>query len=196
MNGFFRDDEHVSARGLVSHLWQILHIDVDVSRLVGLEGFGRREFGRRLGYLFNASAYQEQVQGRPTHRRMDESVYHRKQVVERQARWPAQVDDQLLLPGVQHGLQPIRRVAAVFHRVPVLPALHGGVDAVLRRQFDLGSRGLRDLHPGRRGGGGVLVKLDEHEDRFPQANVVITALRTSRPKSRARPFSGSQIPGA
>ncbi len=170
--------------------------DVDVSRLVGLEGLGRRRLGRGLGQLVNTSTHQQSVQGRPAHRRVDEFAHHRKQVVQRQAQLLAQVDDQLLLVGVQRGLQLVRGVAAVFHRVAVLPALNArAADAVLRSQFAFGGRRLLDLRPHRGRGRGVLVQCDHHAAWLPETNAAMTALRTSRPKSRPRLLCRSQLSG-
>lgn len=194
--GTVNGHEHVAARGFVGHLGQVLHVDVDVSRLIGLEGLGRRSLGRRLGPLVNASAHQHPVQGRPTHHRVDEFAHHGKQVVQRQAQLLAQVDNPFLLPSVQRGLQPMRRVAAVFHRVAMFPALNGGAaDAVLRSQFVLGGRRLLDLRPHRRGGCGVLVQRDHHAVWLPEANAAMTAFSTSRPKSRDRLLCRSQSSG-
>ncbi len=188
--------EHVAARRLVSHLGQVLHVDVDVSRLVGLEGLGRRRLRRRLRQLIHATAHQQAVQGRATHGRMDELAHHRQQVVQRKPELRAQVDHQFLLPGVQRGLQPMRRVAAVCHRVAVLPALHGrAADAELRGELAVGARGLLDLRPHRGGGRGVLVKRDHHAAWLPDANAAMTAFRTSRPNSRARRLCRSQSSG-
>ncbi len=185
--------ERIAARRLVGHLRQVFHVDVNVPRLVGLEGLGRRRLGRRLGQLVNASAHQQAVQGRTTHRRVDELAHHRKQVIQRQAQLLAQVDHQFLLAGVQGGLQPVRGVAAVFHAVPMLPALHGrAADTVLLSQLVRAGRGLLDLRPHRRRGRGVLVQCDHHAAWLPGVNAAMTAFRTSRPKSSGRRLCRSQ----
>ena len=188
--------ERIAARRLVGHLRQVFHIDVDVSRLIGLEGLGRRRLGRRLGQLVHASAHQQAVQGRTTHRRVDELAHHHQQVVQRQAQLLAQVDHQLLLASVQRGLQPVRRVAAVFHRVTMLPALYGrAADVVPLGQLVLAGRRLLDLRPHRRRGRGVLVQCDHHAAWLPGVNAAMSAFRTSRPKSSGRRLCRRQSSG-
>jgi len=34
-SGAINRDKQISARGFIRHLWQILHVDVDISRLIG-----------------------------------------------------------------------------------------------------------------------------------------------------------------
>jgi len=141
-------------------------------------------------------AHQQAVQRGATHRGIDELTHYRQQAVQRHAQSLTQVDDQFLMAGVERRLQAMRGVAAVFHRVTVLPALHGrAADAVPRGQLGLVGRGLLDLRAQRRRGRCVLVERDDHVAWLPGLNATMTVFRTSRPKGSARLFCSSQSSG-
>ena len=78
-------------------------------------------------------AAQAPVQPRARHIRVQELPDHRQQVVDRHQQRLAQNDRNRLLHRGQCRLKPVRRVAAVLHRVAVFPfvdGLLGGAEAL------------------------------------------------------------------
>ena len=103
--------------------------------------------------LVHALALQESVQGRPFHLAVHEFARHQGRSAQGRAQSPVQVAQQFLSASVQGALQPVRIVAAVFHRIAVLPVLKGrATDDSLFSKHVVARHGLLDLSP-RRGGG-------------------------------------------
>ena len=155
--------EQVASGGLVPHLGQVLHIHVQVARLVGLEGLGRplRRFG--LGTGRDAMALQAAVQGGAGQVGVDELLGHGQQVIQRQPQGLAYRPHHGFLGGSQRGLQAMGRMGAVFHRVPMLPAGDGlHCDTQLPGQDRHGLVAGLDHGPCLRGRGGVLVQSYLH----------------------------------
>lgn len=154
---------------------------MDVARLVGFKALdlGLLDFG--LGQAVDATPTQQPVQRRAAHRRLDELPHHRQQVVQRQAQVRAQIDDDLLLAGIERGLQPVRCVAAILDRAALAPlADREFADTEALRQFGLSAVGRLDRQACRRRRRSVLVQADQHRALrwFKSAR---RPFRTSRP---------------
>lgn len=158
-------DEQVTPRGFMSHLRQILHVDMDVARLVGLEVavFRPRRLGLKIAQVADAMPAQATVQARARDLRIQELPHHRQQIVERNQQRLAQRHGHGLLRRRQGGLQAVWRVAAVMHAVALAPF----VDRLRRHTEPLGqhrprliARLDRRTHPG--GRRCLLVKMDQH----------------------------------
>ena len=155
--------EDVAPCALVSHLRQVLHVHMHVTRLVGLERLVRAFglVGHRKARM-PASA-QQPVQRRAAHRRLNELPDHGEQIVQRQTQMRTQVDHQFLLACVERALQAMRRVAAVGDRVSLAPfADRVARDVELPGKLVIAAGGILDRFAdgGRRGG--VLVQVDQH----------------------------------
>ena len=119
--------EEVAARSFVSHLGQILHVDVDIARLVSLEGavFGPRRLCLQVTQVADAMPTQTAVQTRARDVRVQEFSYHRQKIIERHQQRLAKGDSNCHLCRVQCRLQPVRRVTAIMNVVTMLPLIHG-----------------------------------------------------------------------
>lgn len=156
--------EHITARGFVRHLRQVLHIDMQEARNVGLEQLGRTGGFLRHRQSGMPAAPEQAIKRRAAHGRFDEFLDDGQQVIEGQAQLRAQVDHQLFLPGVQGGLQAVHGMAAVLDRVAPAPAADRLARNVeLPRQFVVAAGGFLDRRADRRRGRGVLVQGNQHE---------------------------------
>jgi|GEM_PF-3116019 len=119
--------EQVAARGFVSHLRQILHIDMKVAGLIGLECLvlGSGVFRLQIAQIANPMPPQTPVQPRARDLRVQELAHQGEQVVDRHQQRFAQDDRHRLLRRGQGRLQPVRCVAAVMHAVAMLPFVDG-----------------------------------------------------------------------
>ena len=135
--------EQIAPGRFISHLRQILEVDLQVARLTGLERLERLErlvlgpgrFGLQIAQIadpfaivlepmaLNGSPAQTPVEAGARHLRVEELPHHGEQVVERHQQRLAQHDRRLRRG--QWGLQPVRRGAAVMHRVAVPPLADG-----------------------------------------------------------------------
>lgn len=173
--------EDIAPLCLILHLRQVLHVHVDVARLIGFEGLDLSVLDLGLRQAIDATPSQQSVQRRAAHRRLKELAHHRQQVVQRQAQVRAKVDDDLFLAGVERGLQPMRCVAAVFDRCALEPLADGELaHAKALRQLGFGALRLLNRQPGSRRGRRVLVQADKHHGLrcFKSAS---KPFRTSRP---------------
>lgn len=119
--------EEVTPRGFIRHLRQILHVDMDVSRLIGLEAavLGARRFGLQIAQISDAMPAQATIQTRARDVRVQELAHYGKQVIERDQKRLAQGHGDSLLGGRQGRLKSVRRVAAIFNAVAVTPLING-----------------------------------------------------------------------
>ena len=126
--------EQVAARGFVSHLRQILHIDMQVAGRVGLERLvlWSGVFRQQVAQITHLMPPQTPVQPRARNLRVQELPEHRQEIVERHQQCFAQNHRHCLLRRGQRGLQPVRRVAAILHTIAMLPF----VDGLLSRPED------------------------------------------------------------
>ena len=101
--------------------------------------------------------------GRARHLRVQELAHHRQQVIKRHPQRLAQDNCHRLLRRGQRGLQPVRGVAAVMHRVAMLPF----GDGLLGRPEPPGQHRRRliaglDRRPNLRRRRRLAMKMDQH----------------------------------
>ena len=108
-------DEQVAPLALVLHLGQVLHIHVQETRLVALEGFvGLLGCGGLQGVqVAHTMAAHAPVKSRARDIGTQELSRHRQQIIERQQQCAAQMHDRCFLCMSQDGLQAVRCVRAV-----------------------------------------------------------------------------------
>ena len=157
--------EQVAPARLVGHLRQVLHVHVQVARLVRLERLVRR-LGRswpQRPQVAHAVAAQAAIQARARHLGVEELAHDRQQVVQRQQQRLAQLDGHSFLRGRQRRLQTVRGVRAVLHAVARLPLAdrrfrHTEASRQLRHRL----RARRDLRAHRWCRPGLLVQRNQH----------------------------------
>jgi len=180
---------------LIGHLRQVLHIHVDVARLIGFEGFGAADDLRRHRQPGVPTTTQQSIQCGAAHLGLNELSDHSQQIIERQQQLCAQIDHQFLLRRVERGLQPMRRVAAVLHGIALAPLANGvAAHTELARQFIVAARGLLNFCADRRGGRGVLVQSNQHVE-LQSLQSATSAVSTSRPTSSGRLLSSRYSSG-
>ena len=158
--------EQVAPAALILHLWQVLQIDVQVSRLVSLECLAHRcgLLGLERIEIAHPMATQAAVQTRASGLGADELAGDRQQVIKGQQQGATQFDHNALLSRRQGGLQVVRRVRSVMHAGALLP-LAGRLfgDAIAPCQHDYAVGAGRYLSSNGRRGACVLVQRDHHE---------------------------------
>ena len=138
-------------------------IGIDASRIV----IPLREAGRYVA--FPGLTPQVMYEGARWIVRVEELPHHRKQVVDRHQQRLAQDHRHGLLRRGQSRLQPVRRVAAVMHRVSVLPFVDGllGRAEPFRQHRRRHVAGL-NRRPDFRRRRCLAVKMDQHARTPPQ----------------------------
>jgi len=121
--------EQVAPLRLISHLRQVLHVHVQVARLVALEALmgltGRGGFeGIQVAH---AMAAQTAVKARAAGFGADELARDGKQVVQRQQQGASQLHDHMLLGGREGGLKMVCGVRAVLNAGALFPLVDSGL---------------------------------------------------------------------
>ncbi|CUH40984.1 hypothetical protein JSE7799_03725 [Jannaschia seosinensis] len=157
--------EEVTAAGLIGHLRQVFHVDVEVARLVGLEGAVLRlgRLGLQVAQVSHAMPAQAAIQPRARGVRVQELPHNRQQIIQRHQQRLSQGHRDGLLRWCQRRLEPVRRVAAIRDAVALAPLVNG----LLRYAEALGQHRSRlrarlDRRPHLRRGRGLLVKMYQH----------------------------------
>lgn len=166
--------EQVTPRGFVSHLKQILHIDVQVTRLIGFEGavLRLRRTGLQLAQVTHGMPAKASIQPRARDIEVQKFAHNRQQVIERDHQRLAHRNGANLLSRRQRRLQPMRRVAAVldaFALAPLVDGLRGNIET--RGQRRPGLVAPLDRRTQHRGGRRLPVKMDQH--RRPPARMFL-----------------------
>ena len=119
--------EQVAPGRFISHLRQILHIDMKVAGLVGFERLVLRSgvASLQVTQIAHPMPPQAAVEARARHIRVQELADHGQQVVDGHQQRLAQDNRHRLLRGRECCLKPVRRVAAVLHTVAMLPFVDG-----------------------------------------------------------------------
>jgi hypothetical protein len=159
--------EQILAFGLIGHLGQVLHIDIDEARLVVLERLGSQPlvlfFGQQGLEIRDAVPAQAAVEARPRHGRMDEFSRDDEQIVEGQKQGLAQRHDDPLLGGREGRVQGMGPMGAVFGGLPLAPLAHRRtVEIVLLSELALAELRCAQLVSDGRCGAGVLVQIHVH----------------------------------
>ena len=163
-------DKQVAPLGLVLHLGQILHVHVQVARLVALERFvGLLGRGRlqciQIAYTVAAQA---PIQSRTRDIRAEKFTRDGEQIIEWQQQRAAQVHDHCLLGGGELGLQAVRSVGTIGEDLSLLPFVNrllGNTETLgqdtsgLNAGSDLGAHGGRSA--------GVFVQGNHHGLALP-----------------------------
>ena len=181
--GSINGHKEIPARGFIGHLRQVFHVDMDVSRLVSLEGAVLRLLflGRELAQVSHAMPPQATIQARARGVRVQELAHHCQQVIQRDQQRLAQGHRDGLLRRRQCGLKPVRRVAAILDAVslaPFIDGLRGDPEALCKHSPSIIAGLNSGPHLRRRRG--LLVKMDQH-GRTPSR----TSLRTDLAMNRA-----------
>ena len=153
------------AAGLIGHLWQVFHVDVDVARLICLEGAVFRSGCPVLEVAQVSHALPPQAAVQPGARgvRVQEFPDRRQQVVERDRQRLAKRHCDGFLRGRQRRLKTMRGVAAILDTVtlaPLVDGLPGSPQTLRQHRRSLCTR--LDRGPDLRCRRCLLVKMDQH----------------------------------
>ena len=153
-------DRDISVTAVAVKRRQVLDIDMDKPRRgVGLEGGGRRCFRGKAGG--QTVALQAPVDGAARQLLIDAAPHRFDDVVERQGKAAAQLDDQAFFPLGHRRGQPMRTGRAIDHILTVFPAGYGSaMDAELAGQHAGRGGAFLNIGADARRGGGVGVQFE------------------------------------
>ena len=137
-------------------------------RRVGLKGDGRSCFRGKAGG--QTVALQAPVDGAARQLLIDAAPHRFDDVVERQGKAAAQLDDQAFFPLGHRRGQPMRTGRAIDHILTVFPAGYGAaMDAELAGQHAGRGGAFLNIGADARRGGGVGVQFQVHQRALPWA---------------------------
>ena len=158
-------DEQVAPTWLIRHLRQVLDVDMQITRLIGLESLvaGRNLPRFEVGQPAHAVSSQTAVQPGTGDRFIEKLAHDHQQVIQRQPQCAAQLHRHRLLGRREGGLKTMRSVGPIVNTLTRLPFAdrHLG-DVETPRQHCHRLAAGRNLGTHRRRGPGLLVKGDQH----------------------------------
>lgn len=162
--------KQVAARGFVSHLRQILHVDVDITGLASLESavFRPGRLGLQVAQIAHTMPAKAAVEPRARDIRVQELPHHGQQVIERDQQGLAQRHGHGFLRGRKRGLQAVLRMAAILNAVALAPlpdGLFGRPVALCQNPGRLIARLDQGTNFGRRGC--LFMQPDVHRSLHP-----------------------------
>jgi len=151
-------DRDIGVAAATSQRRQVFDIDMDeAGRGVGLEGDGRRGLRRQTGR--QAVPLQAPVNAAARQLGIEAAAHRLDDVIERQGKATAQLDDQAFFPWADRGGQPMRAGRAVGDVLAGFPARHGAsMDPQFVSQRRMGGGALLDIGAGARRRGGIGVQ--------------------------------------
>ena len=153
--------EEIAPGGLIRHLRQVFHVEMQEAGLISLECPVRLcgRLGSQGIEIADPMAAQTAVQARARHIRVEEFTTNGQKIVQRQQQHPAQFDRHGFLRRGQRRRQLMSGVRAVLKAGPPPPAVNGVErHPVASRQHRSRLLAGRDLGPDRRGRCRVLVQ--------------------------------------